>query len=90
MRSVTRFVGMDVHADTIAVAVADQDGVRSIGIIPKDQSPFVAASADVINGPWKLNAEQPRHFFRLHGQSPPCQSLFLILRRRAFRPTNVA
>jgi len=34
MRSVTRFVGMDVHADTIAVAVADQDDVRSIGIIP--------------------------------------------------------
>lgn len=34
MRSVTRFVGMDVHADTIAVAVADQDDIRSIGIIP--------------------------------------------------------
>ena len=30
-----RFVGLDVHADTIAVAVAEADGeVRSLGIIP--------------------------------------------------------
>jgi transposase len=30
-----RFVGLDVHADTIAVAVAEQDGeVRSHGVIP--------------------------------------------------------
>lgn len=30
-----RFVGLDVHADTIAVAVAEADGeVRSVGIIP--------------------------------------------------------
>jgi transposase len=30
-----RFVGLDVHADTIAVAVAESDGeVRSLGIIP--------------------------------------------------------
>jgi len=30
-----RFVGLDVHAETIAVAVAEQDGeVRSIGVIP--------------------------------------------------------
>jgi len=30
-----RFVGLDVHADTIAVAVADEGGeVRSLGIIP--------------------------------------------------------
>ena len=37
MRKATRFVGLDVHADTIAVAVAE-DGrageVRSLGIIP--------------------------------------------------------
>ena len=33
-----RFVGLDVHADTIAVAVAEPDGqVRSIGIIPNRQ-----------------------------------------------------
>lgn len=32
---VRRFVGLDVHAETIAVAVAEKDGeVRSLGIIP--------------------------------------------------------
>lgn len=34
MGSVTRFVGLDVHADTIAVAVADRREVRSVGVIP--------------------------------------------------------
>ena len=30
-----RFVGLDVHAETIAVAVAEPDGeVRSLGVIP--------------------------------------------------------
>ena len=30
-----RFIGLDVHAETIAVAVAEPDGeVRSIGTIP--------------------------------------------------------
>ncbi len=30
-----RFVGLDVHAETIAVAVAESSGeVRSLGIIP--------------------------------------------------------
>lgn len=34
MKSI-KFVGLDVHAETIAVAVAEQDGeVRSIGVIP--------------------------------------------------------
>ena len=33
--SKVRFIGLDVHADTIAVAVAEPDGdVRSMGIIP--------------------------------------------------------
>ena len=33
--SKVRFIGLDVHADTIAVAVAEPDGeVRSLGIIP--------------------------------------------------------
>jgi len=33
--TVQRFVGLDVHAETIAVAVAAKDGeVRSLGIIP--------------------------------------------------------
>jgi len=35
MKKNTRFVGLDVHADTIAVAVAEPDGdVRSMGTIP--------------------------------------------------------
>lgn len=35
MKSVIRFVGLDVHADTIAIAVAKKDGeVRSLGVIP--------------------------------------------------------
>ncbi len=34
MRSVTRFVGLDVHADTISVAVADRSEVRSVGVVP--------------------------------------------------------
>ncbi len=30
-----RFIGLDVHAETIAVAVAEADGeVRSLGVIP--------------------------------------------------------
>lgn len=30
-----KFVGLDVHVETIAVAVAEQDGeVRSVGVIP--------------------------------------------------------
>jgi 4'-phosphopantetheinyl transferase EntD len=33
-----RFLGLDVHADTIAVAVAEPDGeVRSLGIIPESR-----------------------------------------------------
>jgi transposase len=34
MRSLTRFVGLDVHAETITVAVADRGEVRSVGVIP--------------------------------------------------------
>jgi transposase len=34
MKKSIRFVGMDVHAETIAVAVADDGEVRSLGMIP--------------------------------------------------------
>jgi len=35
MKNTLRFVGLDVHADTIAVAIAEQDGeVRDVGVIP--------------------------------------------------------
>ena len=35
MKEKVRFLGLDVHAETIAVAVAEADGdVRSVGTIP--------------------------------------------------------
>ena len=35
-----KFVGLDVHAETIAVAVAEQGGeVRSLGVIPNREEP---------------------------------------------------
>jgi transposase len=37
MKKPTRWVGLDVHAETIAVAVADEDGsVRSLGTVPNE------------------------------------------------------
>lgn len=30
------WVGLDVHKNTIAIAVADDEGVRSLGMIPND------------------------------------------------------
>src|ERR1700691_568007 len=37
MKKGTRFVGLDVHKDTIAVAVAEEDGeVRSVRTIPNE------------------------------------------------------
>lgn len=37
MKNGTRFVGLDVHADSIAVAVAEPSGeIRSLGTIPGD------------------------------------------------------
>lgn len=39
MKKPTRWVGLDVHAETIAVAVAEDDGaVRSLGTIPNEAS----------------------------------------------------
>ena len=35
-----RFIGLDVHAETIAVAVAEPDGeVRSLGVFPTVRNP---------------------------------------------------
>ncbi len=45
MKSV-RFVGLDVHAETIAVAVAETDGaVHSLGTIPKESLSEVSKEA---------------------------------------------
>jgi hypothetical protein len=51
-----RFVGLDVHAETIAVAVAEKDGeVRSLGVIPNRQSMSSAPPVMPINWslPWR-------------------------------------
>jgi hypothetical protein len=45
MKEKLRFLGLDVHAETIAIAVAEPDGeVRSLGTIPKPRR--VDAQAD--------------------------------------------
>jgi hypothetical protein len=39
MKEKLRFLGLDVHAETIAVAIAESDGeVRSLGTIPNRYS----------------------------------------------------
>ena len=41
MKEKLRFLGMDVHAETIAVAIAEPDGeVRSLGTIPNRIEPM--------------------------------------------------
>jgi len=41
MKEKVRFLGLDVHAETIAVAVAEPDGeVRSLGTIPNRAEPI--------------------------------------------------
>ena len=41
MQKKVRFLGLDVHAETIAVAVAEPDGeVRSLGTIPNRAEPL--------------------------------------------------
>ena len=38
-----RFLGLDVHAETIAVAIAEPNGeVRSLGIIPNREEPIAS------------------------------------------------
>ena len=40
MKEKLRFLGLDVHAETIAVAVAEPEGeVRSLGTIPRRVDP---------------------------------------------------
>ncbi len=40
MKKTIRFIGLDVHAETIAVAVAEANGeVRSLGVIPNRPEP---------------------------------------------------
>ena len=44
-----KFVGLDVHAETIAVAVAEQDGeVRSLGVIPNREESIRKLASHVL------------------------------------------
>ena len=48
MKSVTRFVGLDVHAATISVAVSDESGeTQSLGIIPNASVRWTAPGVTV-------------------------------------------
>ena len=50
MREKLRFLGLDVHAETIAVAVAEPDGeVRSLGTIPTVKIRFASSSASWVH-----------------------------------------
>ncbi len=59
MKEKARFLGLDVHAETIAVAVAESNGeVRSLGTIPNRAEPIRKTIK-------KLGAvEQPRACYR--------------------------
>jgi hypothetical protein len=46
-----RFIGLDVHAETIAVAVAESEGeVRSLGVISQSGRADSAAGQEVGSG----------------------------------------
>lgn len=67
---VFRFVGLDVHAETIAVAVAESDGqVRSLGTIP-NRGESVARLVKKLNttGPWEACYEAGPTGYALYWQ----------------------
>ena len=69
-----RFLGLDVHAETIAVAVAEPDGdVRSLGIIPnRDES--IRRLIKKLGPPEQLRAcyeAGPTGYVLYKGERPP-------------------
>lgn len=69
-RKAARFVGLDVHAETIAVAVAESDGeVRSLGMIP-NRGESVARLVKKLNteGPWSACYEAGPTGYALYWQ----------------------
>ncbi len=80
-----RFVGLDVHADTIAVAVAEPGGeVRSLGIIP-NRSESVRKTIGKL-GPVGKRGLFPRTepYSRNSGHPPPPITDFKIYRHPVF------
>jgi len=67
-----RFLGLDVHADTIAAAVAEPGGeVRHLGIIPNRQEP-IRKLVKKLGAPQNIRAcyEAGRTGYVLYGNSP--------------------
>jgi transposase len=49
MKKNVRFLGLDVHAETIAVAIAEPDGeVRSLGTIPNHAESITTPAARLL------------------------------------------
>jgi transposase len=67
---VTRFVGLDVHAASIAVAVAEKDGeVRSLGVIPNRAESVRKLVAKLeAAGPWRACYEAGPTGYALYWQ----------------------
>jgi len=51
MREKVRFLGLDVHAETIAVAIAEPEGeVRSLGTIPNREDSLRKMIKSLVRG----------------------------------------
>ena len=57
-----KFVGLDVHAETISVAVAEQDGeIRSLGMIPNREESIRKLRQNLkARSPFRLSRRVPR------------------------------
>jgi hypothetical protein len=73
MREKLRFLGLDVHAETIAVAIAESDGEeRSLGTIPRHSSRR-AGGQTAGSGPFGGDAEAMPKMGRLLQIKPVVQ-----------------
>ena len=63
-----KFVGLDVHAETISVAVAEQDGeIRSLGMIPNREESIRKLRQNLkARSPFRLSRRVPRWVRYVH------------------------